>query len=64
MVSDGIADATSDEWLQNLLAGWSGTDPNALVSLIMREAQQRRGMDDDCAVLALYLPDDGQKKQV
>lgn len=64
MVSDGIADAGSDEWLQNLLAGWNGSDPNALVSLIMREARQRRGMDDDCAVLVLYLPDDGQKKQV
>ncbi|MDO4811655.1 MAG: SpoIIE family protein phosphatase [Eubacteriales bacterium] len=64
MVSDGIADASSDEWLQNLLAGWNGSDPNALVSLIMREARQRRGMDDDCAVLVLYLPDDGQKKQV
>ncbi len=64
MVSDGIADANSDEWLQNLLAGWNGSDANALVSLIMREATQRRGMEDDCAVLVLYLPDNGQKKQV
>lgn len=64
MVSDGIADANSDEWLQNLLAGWHGGNPDALVSLIMRQTLQRRGMDDDCAVLVLYLPDDGQKKQV
>ena len=35
MVSDGIADAGNDEWLQNLLAGWSGRDVNALVSLIL-----------------------------
>lgn len=64
MISDGVADAGNDEWLQNLLAGWNGTDPNALVSLIMREAKQRRGMEDDCAVLVLCLPDNGQKKQV
>ena len=64
MISDGIADAGNDEWLQNLLAGWNGADPNALVSLIMRESKQRRNMEDDCAVLVLYLPDHGQKKQV
>ena len=64
MVSDGIADTTNDEWLQNLLVGWNGNDPHALVSLIMREVRQRRGMDDDCAVLALYLPDGEQKKLV
>lgn len=64
MVSDGIADASSDEWLQNLLAGWNGGSADALVSIIMQQARQRRGLDDDCAVLVLYLPDDGQKKQV
>ena len=29
MISDGIADENSDEWLQNLLAGWNGTDVHA-----------------------------------
>lgn len=64
MVSDGIADSANDEWLQNLLAGWNGSNPSALVSLVMREVRQRRGMDDDCAILVLYLPDSGQKKEV
>lgn len=27
MVSDGVADPGRDEWLQNLLAGWDGEDP-------------------------------------
>ena len=26
MVSDGVADSTEDEWLQNFLAGWQGSD--------------------------------------
>ena len=43
MVSDGIADAGNDEWLQNLLAGWSGRDVNALVSLILAESRGRKG---------------------
>lgn len=55
MVSDGIADAGNDEWLQNLLAGWSGRDVNALVSLILAESRGRKGLEDDCAVLALHL---------
>ena len=54
MISDGIADAASDEWLQNLLAGWEGRDPQALVSRIMAESRGRKGLSDDCAVLALH----------
>ena len=61
MVSDGIADAGNDEWLQNLLAGWSGRDVNALVSLILAESRGRKGLEDDCAVLALHLSS-GEKK--
>lgn len=56
MVSDGIADSADDQWLQDLLAGWQGSDPNELVSLVLQECQLRRGGDDDCSVLCLYLP--------
>jgi stage II sporulation protein E len=55
MVSDGIADQNDDEWLQNLLAGWDGQDADALTQLILRESRSRRGLQDDCAVLSLYL---------
>ena len=33
MISDGIADENSDEWLQNLLVGWNGTDVHALLAV-------------------------------
>ncbi len=56
MVSDGIADETDDEWLQNLLAGWNGNDASALTTLILSESRSRKGCSDDCAVLVLYLP--------
>lgn len=56
MVSDGVADAAEDKWLQDLLAGWQGEDPNVLVSLVLRECRQRRQGDDDCSALCLYLP--------
>ena len=55
MVSDGIADQNDDEWLQNLLAGWDGQEADALTQLILRESRSRRGLQDDCAVLSLYL---------
>lgn len=58
-----IADAGNDEWLQNLLAGWSGRDANALVSLILAESRGRKGLEDDCAVLVLHLSS-GEKKPV
>ena len=56
MVSDGVADSGDDQWLQNLLAGWQGTDPQTLVSLVLREAARRRNGDDDCSAICLYLP--------
>ena len=56
MVSDGIADETDDEWLQNLLSGWSGKDADALTQLILSESRSRKGLHDDCAVLVVYLP--------
>ena len=65
MVSDGIADAGDDQWLQNLLAGWQGEDPDALVSLVMREAAQRRRGEDDCSAVCLFLPvQKGGKREV
>ena len=63
MISDGIADSVEDQWLQDLLAGWQGEDPNALVSLVMKEARQRRHGDDDCSALCLYLPAGKQHKR-
>lgn len=62
MISDGIADETNDEWLQNLLAGWQGRDVNALVSLILNESRSRKGLGDDCAVLILQLPRPGENE--
>ncbi len=55
MVSDGIAGETEDEWLQNLLAGWNGRGAQELCRAIMAESRVRRAMEDDCAVMALYL---------
>ena len=59
MVTDGVADSADDEWLQNLLAGWEGEDPQQLVSAILADSLDRRGGTDDAGVLALYLPRDG-----
>ena len=56
MVSDGVADSSDDQWLQDLLAGWQGEDPNVLVSLVLRECHQRRKGEDDCSAMCLYLP--------
>ncbi len=56
MVSDGVADSGDDQWLMDLLAGWLGDNPNTLVSLVLRECRERRGGDDDCSALCLYLP--------
>lgn len=62
LISDGTADSGHDEWLQNLLAGWSGTDPQQLANLILREAENQNGLADDCGVQVLYLPPEETKK--
>ena len=63
MVSDGVADPGRDEWLQNLLAGWEGEDPQTLAGLILSESIRREDLQDDCGVQVLYLPrPDGLKK--
>ncbi len=63
MVSDGVADSTDDEWLQNLLAGWEGENPQLLVSAILAESISRRGETDDAGVMALYIPKDAAGAQ-
>ena len=63
MISDGVADPGRDEWLQNLLAGWEGEDPQTLAGLILSESIRREDLQDDCGVQVLYLPrPDGLKK--
>ena len=58
MLSDGVADSLDDEWLQNLLAGWEGYDPQQLVAAILADSMEKRGGTDDAGVLALYIPED------
>lgn len=54
LLSDGLSDGEEDEWLMNLLAGWSGTDPQGLANLIMTHSQTHHGTDDDGAVQVFY----------
>lgn len=61
MISDGVADPSRDEWLQDLLAGWGGDDPQTLANLILSESIRRERLQDDCAVQVLYrLPESEQ----
>ena len=52
MVSDGVI-CESDEWLQDLLAGWDQADPHALCERIMAESLRHGGNGDDCAVMVI-----------
>ena len=61
LISDGVADADHDDWLQDLLAGWEGADPQILAGLVLSEAARRGQVEDDCGVQVLYLPPDGSK---
>lgn len=56
MISDGVADALRDEWLQNLLAGYTGDDPQELAGLILSETVRQGPPCDDCCAQVLYLP--------
>ncbi len=62
MVTDGVADETDDEWLQNLLAGWSGDDPQSLAAAILADSYEHRGTVDDRGVLVLALHEDTAQK--
>ena len=61
MVSDGVTDPLRDDWLQDLLAGWQGEDPQTLAGLILTECVRREGLQDDCGVQVLYRPLTGEK---
>ena len=56
LVSDGVADADRDDWLQDLLAGWQGEDPQELADLILAESVRRERLRDDCGIQVLYRP--------
>jgi hypothetical protein len=62
MISDGVADPGRDDWLQDLLAGWDGEDPQELAGVILSESIRREGLQDDCGIQVLYLPKEGVKK--
>lgn len=57
MVSDGVADPEKDEWLLDLLAGWTGDDPQDLAGLILTESVRRERLRDDCGIQVLYCPE-------
>ena len=61
MVSDGVADPGRDDWLQDLLAGWEGEDPQTLAGLILAESIRREHLQDDCGIQVLYRPQPGEK---
>ena len=62
MISDGVADPGRDEWLQDLLAGWEGKDPQALAGLILSESIRQEKLQDDCGIQVLYRAE--EKRQV
>ena len=62
MISDGVADPGRDEWLQDLLAGWEGEDPQALAGLILSESIRREKLQDDCGIQVLYRAE--EKREV
>ena len=64
MISDGVADPGRDEWLQDLLAGWEGEDPQALAGLILAESIRREKLQDDCGIQVLYLARESGAKKV
>lgn len=58
MISDGVADVLSDDWLQNVIAGWEGEDPQTLAAVILQESGVRGGGSDDRCVQVLHLPEE------
>lgn len=62
MVTDGVADESDDEWLQNLLAGWSGTDPQSLAAAILASSYEHKGASDDRGAVVLALREDTAQK--
>lgn len=66
MVTDGVTDATDDEWLKSMLEEWDGEDPQQLVAAILAESYDHKGTGDDAGVLAVFLPDEaaGHTKEI
>lgn len=64
MVTDGVADATDDAWLQAMLADWTGTEPKQLVAAILAESRVHKGAADDALALALYLCDEDAAQEI
>ena len=62
MVSDGVADPAADEWLLDLLAGWTGDDPQDLAGTILSESVRRERLRDDCGIQVLYCPEAGARE--
>lgn len=63
MISDGVADSGSDQWLQDLLAGWQGEDPQELLDLVLAQCRQLRHGDDDCSAICLRLPRESKSRR-
>ena len=61
LISDGVADTDRDDWLQDLLTGWQGDDPQVLADLVLAESVRRERLRDDCGVQVLYLPPERKK---
>ncbi len=60
MISDGVADVNRDDWLQNLLAGWEGEDPQLLANAILMESVRQEKLQDDCGIQIFYRSSEGQ----
>ena len=56
--------AAGRPWLQDLLAGWEGEDPQTLAGLILSESVRRERLQDDCGIQVLYRPREGTAKKV
>lgn len=56
MLTDGVADATDDKWLTELLAAWDGGETQMLAAAILAQSEKHRGGLDDATVLVLELP--------
>ncbi len=59
MLTDGVADASDDKWLTELLGSWDGGEAQKLACAIMDESEKRRGCGDDAAVLVLEMAESG-----
>lgn len=58
LLSDGVTAGDGDEWVQDLLAGWSGGSAQQLARRILTLSADHGGLADDCAVLVLHRPRD------